>query len=62
MRCGARCVDDCFRRISGRTLQGGSIMVVQTHGRNGQYNPHRHISATSGGWELQARQWVHLDY
>jgi hypothetical protein len=27
---------------------GGYTVVVQTHGRNGQYNPHLHILATSG--------------
>ena len=37
-------------------------MVIQTHGRNGQYHPHLHIIATSGGWDQQAKQWVHLDY
>src|SRR6516165_5789727 len=62
MRCGVRCLDDVFSRASGRTLQGGYIVVIQTHGRNGQYNPHLHIIATSGGWDAQARQWVHLDY
>jgi hypothetical protein len=62
MRCGVRCLDDVFSRASGRTLQGGYIVVIQTHGRNGQYNPHLHIMATSGGWDAQARQWVHLDY
>lgn len=62
MRCGVRCLDDVFSRASGRTLQGGYIVVIQTHGRNGQYNPHLHIIATSGGWDTQARQWVHLDY
>jgi Putative transposase len=36
--------------------------VIQTHGRNGQYNPHLHIIATSGGWDEQAKQWVHLGY
>ena len=36
MRCGGRGVDDCFSQVSGRTLQGGSIVVVQTHGRHGQ--------------------------
>jgi len=40
MRCGVRCLDDCFSRISGCSLTGGSIMVIHTHGRNGQYNPH----------------------
>ena len=62
MRCGVRCLDDCFSRVSGRPLQGGYIMVIQTHGRNGQYPPHLHIIATSGGWDPQANQWVHLDY
>jgi hypothetical protein len=62
MRCGVRCLDDCFSRVSGRPLKGGYIMVIQTHGRNGQYNPHLHIIATSGGWDLQTSQWVHLDY
>ena len=62
MRCGRRCLDDVFSRISGRPLTGGYIMVIQTHGRNGQYTPHLHIIATSGGWDRQAQQWVHLDY
>jgi Putative transposase/Transposase zinc-binding domain len=62
MRCGVRCLDDVFSRVSGHSLKGGYIMVIQTHGRNGQYNPHLHIIATSGGWDPQARQWIHLDY
>ena len=61
MRCGVRCLDDVFSRVSGRPLQGGDIVVIQTHGRNGRDNPHLHIIATSGGWEPQARQWIHLD-
>jgi hypothetical protein len=40
MRCGRRCLDDVCSRMSGRPLTGGYIMVIQTHGRNGQYNPH----------------------
>jgi len=47
MHCGVRCLDEVFRRRSGRPLKGGSTVVVQTHGRNGQYNPHLHIIATS---------------
>jgi putative transposase/transposase-like zinc-binding protein len=62
MRCGRRCLDDVFSQMSGRPLTGGYIMVIQTHGRNGQYHPHLHIIATSGGWDRQAQQWVHLDY
>jgi len=62
MRCGVRCLADVFSRVSGKNLKGGYIVVIQTHGRNGQYNPHLHIIATSGGWDQQARQWMHLDY
>jgi len=62
MRCGVRCLDDVWSCLSGPSLPGGSIGVRQTHGRNGQYNPHLHIIATSGGWEPQAKQWRHLDY
>jgi len=62
MRCGVRCLDDVFSLVKGRALQGGYIVVIQTHGRNGQYNPHLHMIATSGGWEPQANQWCHLDY
>src|SRR2546428_10534740 len=42
MHCGVRCLDEVFRRRSGRPLKGGYTVVVQTHGRNGQYNPHLH--------------------
>src|SRR6266496_5657169 len=38
MRGGAQCLDDDFRRVSGKHLKGGYIVVIQTHGRNGQYN------------------------
>jgi len=61
-RCGVRCLDDVFSRVSGCALQGGYIVVIQTHGRNGHSNPHRHSIATSGGWDPQAQQWIHLDY
>jgi hypothetical protein len=62
MRCGVRGLDDGFSRVSGRALKGGYIVVVQTHGRHGQYHPHLHVIATSGGWDQQAQQWIHLDY
>jgi hypothetical protein len=60
MRCGVRCLDDCFRTVARPELKGGSIVVVQTHGRHGQYHPHLPIIATSGGCDPQAQQWVHL--
>jgi hypothetical protein len=62
MKCGVKCLDEFFSEVSGKALKGGYIVVVQTHGRNGQYNPHLHIIATRGGWDGQAKQWVHLGF
>lgn len=36
--------------------------MLQTHGRNGQYNIHLHIIATSGGMDQNTQKWVHLGY
>src|SRR2546427_3201224 len=62
MPCGGQCLDDFLSTVSGKALQGGSIVVVQTPGRHGQYNPHLPIIATSGGWDAQAQKWVHVGY
>ena len=61
MRCGVRCLDEGFSRVSGQSLQGGDIVVIQTHGRKGQYTPHLHVIASRGGWDAAAQQWRHLD-
>ena len=47
---------------SGQGAQGGSITVLHTHGRNGQYHPHLHLLATSGGYDAQGARWEHLQY
>ena len=62
MRCGAQCLDDFYSTVRGKALKGGSITVLHTHGRNGQYHPHRHLLATSGGYEAQGARWEHLQY
>src|SRR6266446_4912486 len=36
MRCGVQCLDDFYSAVRGKTLRGGSITVLHTHGRNGQ--------------------------
>lgn len=59
---GVRCLDDFFSTVSRKELKGGYIVVLQTHGRNGQYNPHLHIIATSGGLDHDTKEWKHLDY
>jgi len=62
MRCGAQCLDDFYSTIRGKALKGGSITVLHTHGRNGQYHPHLHLLATSGGYDAQGTCWEHLPY
>ncbi|MCP4271170.1 MAG: transposase [Gammaproteobacteria bacterium] len=61
-RCGVKCLDEFFSNVSRKKVKGGYIVVLQTHGRNGQYNPHLHIIATSGGLEEETGKWIHLGY
>jgi hypothetical protein len=62
MRCGVQCLDDFSSEVRGKALKGGSIVVLHPHGRNGHYHPHRHLLATSGGYEKQGERWEHLQY
>src|SRR2546428_9888970 len=62
MRCGVQCMDDFFSDVRGKALRGGYIVVSHTHGRNGQYHPHLHLIATSGGYDGQGERWEHSNY
>ena len=62
MRCGARCLDDFYSEVRGQALKGGYITVIHTHGRNGQYHPHLHVIATSGGYDEVEERWEHLSF
>ena len=62
MRCGAQCLDDVSSTVRGKALRGGYITVLHTHGRNGQYHPHLHVIATSGGYDGRGERWDHLTY
>ena len=62
MRCGVQCLDDFYSAVRGKALRGGYITVLHTHGRNGQYHPHLHCIATSGGYDGQGERWEHLQY
>ena len=62
MRCGVQCLDDFYSAVRGKALRGGYITVIHTHGRNGQYHPHLHVIATSGGYDEQGECWEHLQY
>ena len=62
MRCGAQCLDDFYSDVRGKSLRSGAIVVLHTHGRNGQYHPHLHLIATSGGYDAQGERWEHVQY
>jgi hypothetical protein len=62
MRWGAQGLDDFYSDVRGKTLRGGYITVIHTHGRNGQYHPHLHVIATSGGYDGSGERWEHLQY
>jgi hypothetical protein len=60
MRCGVQCLADFYSAVRGKPLRGGYIVVLHTHGRNGQYHPHLHLLATSGGLDGPGERWEHL--
>ena len=62
MRCGVQCLDDFYSNVRDKALRGGYITVLHTHGRNGQYHPHLHLLATSGGYDGQGERWEHINY
>jgi hypothetical protein len=62
MRCGVQCLDDFYSEVKGKALKGGYITVIHTHGRNGQYHPHLHLIATSGGYAEAGECWEHVQY
>ena len=62
LRCGVQCLDDFYSAVRGKPLRGGYIVVLHTHGRNGQYHPHLHVIAPSGGYDGPGERWEHLQY
>jgi len=60
MRGGAQGLEAFSRTVRGKALRGGYITVLHTHGRHGQYHPHLHVLATSGGYESQRARWEPL--
>ena len=59
---GVRCLEDVLNRATRRLVKGGYIVVLQTAGRSGGYNPHLHIIMTSGGVDEEKGRWVELKY
>ena len=65
MRVGIKCLEDTLSTVLRGPVHGGYIVVVQTHGRSGSYNPHLHIIMTAGGLATSRQggsYWVKLKY
>ena len=62
MRYGYECLEDVVSTVKRKDLKIGCIVVVQTHGRSGRYNPHLHIIITSGGVQTEKETWHDLGY
>ena len=58
MKIGHECLEDVVSTVKRLLLKIGCIVVVQTHGRSGHYNPHLHIIMTSGGVDTGTERWV----
>ncbi len=62
MRSGYECLEDMVSQIKRHEIKIGAIIVIQTHGRSGHYNPHLHIIMTNGGINEKAGKWAELNY
>lgn len=62
MRTGYECLEDVVKYARKHKLKIGAILVVQTHGRSGHFNPHLHIIMTAGGINESTGKWEDLNY
>ena len=61
MQTGYKCLENAVSTMLRQTVKIGCVVVVQTHGRNGSYNPHLHIIMSSGGIEEKSGKWRSLN-
>lgn len=61
MQAGHACLQEVLSRCAGVDLDLGTIIVLQTAGRPGRYNPHLHCLVTGGGLTPDAA-WKGISY
>jgi hypothetical protein len=61
IRAANACLEDILKTCSGTKLNIGNIIVLQTAGRSGHYNPHLHILMTAGGIDPEGK-WQNVSY
>jgi hypothetical protein len=59
--CGVKLINDIVGKHKGKELKVGIILVIQTAGRAGRWNPHLHILVTEGGLDKDGR-WHDVRY
>lgn len=62
MRSGYECLEEVVSQAKKHDIKIGAIIVIQTHARSGEYNPHLHIIMTSGGIKEKESKWEDLSY
>lgn len=60
MKTGQQMLMDTIEEWFGKKVAIGCVVVLQTNGRSGEYNPHVHILMTSGGL-TKDKKWENLD-
>jgi hypothetical protein len=61
MQCGVAMLSDALSWFTKVKLEAGYVVVLETAGRSGHWNPHLHILMTSGGMTPQ-QQGREVDY
>lgn len=61
LKMAAPMMDEAVSVAKGRKMELGYIVVLQTAGRAGNYNPHLHIILTAGGLD-EGKKWHELSY
>lgn len=61
MSLAKECLKDVFKTAFGSDLDIGLVVVLQTAGRPGNYNPHLHILVSSGGITPE-NKWRQVSY
>lgn len=62
IKTGYKCLEETLSEQLRKQVKIGTIIVLQTYGRSGQYNPHIHVIMSSGGLDIEKGSWIELNY
>lgn len=61
IKTGLEMLKEMIREVTKKKIECGYIVVLQTAGRSGTYNPHLHIMMTTGGLDDKGK-WHDIKY